>query len=78
MIAERAKKFCKWFFGFHDVQHSWFQELRLEDYTAGRKSGSSSSSLFGASTAAQTSSLFGGTTGSAFGQNKTSAFGGIV
>ena len=54
-----------------------FQELRFEDYAAGRKSGSNTTSLFGSSSQPQgTSSLFGSSTNSAFGQNKTSAFGG--
>ena len=47
----------------------------MEDYTAGRKSGSSTSSLFAAQQPQQ--SMFGSTTGSAFGQSKPLTFGGI-
>ena len=49
----------------------------MEDYTAGRKSGSSSSSLFGGTTQQPQQSLFGSSTGSAFSQSKPLTFGGI-
>jgi len=53
------------------------EELRMEDYTAGRKSGSSSSSLFGGTTQQPQQSLFGSSTGSAFSQSKPLTFGGF-
>ena len=49
----------------------------MEDYTAGRKSGSSTSSLFGGTTQQPQQSLFGSSTGSAFSQSKPLTFGGI-
>ena len=49
----------------------------MEDYTAGRKSGSATSSLFGSTSQQPQQSIFGSTTGSGFGQNKPATFGGI-
>ena len=51
----------------------------MEDYTAGRKSGSAgTSSLFGGATQQpQQQSVFGSTVGSTFGQSKPVSFGGI-
>lgn len=53
------------------------EELRMEDYTAGRKSGSATSSLFGSTSQQPQQSIFGSTTGSGFGQNKPATFGGF-
>ncbi|XP_065058419.1 nuclear pore complex protein Nup98-Nup96-like [Rhopilema esculentum] len=52
------------------------EELRFEDYTAGRKTGSNAS-LFGSSTNKQQPSLFGSSATTGFGQNKTATFGGF-